>query len=106
MRFTDSDSDWILKLEIGVGILLYLAMASSVTFSLWGILLKHTPVSRIAVFGLTNPVFGVLLSALILREASQSVPLQICTALFLVCLGTCLVNRPEKKKEERIKKGS
>ena len=77
-----------------MGILLYLAMASSVTFSLWGILLKH------------NPVFGVLLSALILRETSQSVPLQICTALFLVCLGTCLVNRPEKKKEERIKKGS
>ena len=34
MRFTDSDSDWILDLEIGVEILLYLAMASSVTFSL------------------------------------------------------------------------
>lgn len=86
----------------GVGILLYLSMVSSVAFSLWGILLKYNPVSRIAIFGFTNPVFGVLLSALILRETSQAALWQICTALFLVCLGICLVNSPEKKKEERI----
>lgn len=80
----------------GAGILLYLALISSVAFSLWGILLKHHPVSRIAIFGFTNPVFGVMLSALILGEKNQAGGWQILLALVLVCLGICLINRRGK----------
>lgn len=82
----------------GAGVLLYLALVSSVAFSLWGILLKRYPVSRIAIFSFTNPVFGVLLSSLILKEKNQAAAWKIMAALFLVCAGIFLVNRPEKKK--------
>lgn len=83
----------------GLGILLYLALISSVAFSLWGVLLKHHPVSRIAIFGFTNPVFGVMLSALILGEENQAQGWQILLALVLVCLGICLINRRGKLPE-------
>lgn len=42
----------------GIGLLVYLAMVSAVAYSLWGILLKYNPVSRVTVFGFMNPVFG------------------------------------------------
>ena len=80
-----------------MAVLIYLALVSSVAFSLWGILLKYHPVSKIAIFGFTNPVFGVLLSTLILREESQTKGWQLAAALVLVCVGICLVNKPPKK---------
>lgn len=86
----------------GVLILIYLALISSVAFSVWGILLKHHPVSKIAVFGFTNPVFGVMLSSLILHEENQTEGWKIVTALVLVCVGIVLVNYqkgPQKEAE-------
>ena len=53
-------------------LLLYMAMISAVAYSLWGLLLKYNPVSRITVFGFMNPVFGVILSALLLGEDNQA----------------------------------
>lgn len=86
----------------GIGVLIYLAFISSAAFSIWGILLKHYPVSRIAIFGFMNPVFGVLLSALILHEKSQAALWKIIIALLLVCTGICLVNVPEKKQQDSL----
>ncbi len=74
------------------GMLLYLALISAVAYSLWGILLKYNPVSRVAVFGFMNPVFGVLLSALWLRE-TDSIGVLSILALVLVCIGIYVVNR-------------
>lgn len=74
-------------------LLLYMAMISAVAYSLWGILLKYNPVSRIAVFGFMNPVFGVILSALLLGENNQAFSLYGLAALILVSLGIFLVNR-------------
>lgn len=74
-------------------LLLYMAMISAVAYSLWGILLKYNPVSRIAVFGFMNPVFGVILSALLLGEKNQAFSLYGLAALALVSLGIFLVNR-------------
>ena len=74
-------------------LLLYMAMISAVAYSLWGLLLKYNPVSRIAVFGFMNPVFGVLLSALLLGEDNQAFSLYGLGALLLVSLGIYLVNR-------------
>lgn len=74
-------------------LLLYMAMISAVAYSLWGILLKYNPVSRIAVFGFMNPVFGVILSALLLGEKNQASSLYGLAALALVSLGIFLVNR-------------
>ncbi len=72
--------------------LVYLAFVSAVAYSLWGILLKYNPVSKVAVFGFMNPVFGVLLSALLLGELT-SIGWKSIAALVLVCAGIYIVNQ-------------
>ncbi len=81
----------------GIFTLLYLAMVSAAAYSLWGVLLKHNPVCRVAVFGFLTPVCGVLLSALLLGEAEQAFNLRSIIALALVCAGIWIVNLPEKE---------
>lgn len=78
----------------GVLMLIYLAFLSAVAYSLWGILLKYNPISRVAVFGFMNPVFGVILSALLLGE-NDSLGVMCIVALLLVCVGIYIVNRPD-----------
>ena len=80
--------------------LFYLACISAVAYSLWGILLKHNPVSKVAIFGFTNPVFGVLLSAWWLGEGSKELGINALVALVLVCIGICIVNYTGKVKSE------
>lgn len=81
------------------GILVYLAFVSAVAYSLWGILLKYNPVSRVAVFGFMNPVFGVLLSAILLKEA-DTLGMSCVAALLLVCAGIYMVNRPDQTSKQ------
>lgn len=75
----------------GLLLLLYLAFLSAVAYSIWGILLKFNPVSKVSVYGFANPVFGVILSTLILGEGSAFGSKSIL-ALFLVCIGIFIVN--------------
>lgn len=81
-------------------LLIYMAMISAVAYSLWGILLKHNPVGRVAVYGFMNPVFGVILSAIILKEQNQAFTLQGLFSLVLVCIGIYLVNRDFSREKE------
>ncbi|XOQ43135.1 MAG: DMT family transporter [Clostridium sp.] len=83
-------SHWTLS---GAAVLLYLAFLSAAAYSLWSILLHYNPVSRVTVFGFMNPVFGVLLSAVILQESRQAFGLKTMAALVLVSLGIYIVNR-------------
>lgn len=76
----------------GIVMLVWLAVVSAVAYSLWGILLKHNPVSKVAVFGFMNPVFGVILSAILLNEQS-ALGIKAVVALLLVCIGIYIVNR-------------
>ena len=73
-------------------LLLYLALISSVAYSVWGILLKHNPVGKVAIYSFTNPIFSVLLSFVFLHETS-SFGIELVLALGLVCCGIWLVNR-------------
>ena len=75
-----------------VGMLIYLAMVSAAAYSLWSLLLKYNPISRVAVYGFMNPVCGVLLSALLLDEAGM-LSVSAVFALVLVCGGIYIVNR-------------
>ena len=75
------------------GLLIYLALVSAVAYTLWGCLLKHNPVSRVTIFGFLTPVFGVVLSALLLSEGG-ALGWSALGALVLVCAGILLVNRP------------
>ena len=74
-------------------LLLYMAMISAVAYSIWGILLKHNPVGRVAVYGFMNPVCGVILSAILLKEQNQAFTFQGLLSLLLVCMGIYTVNR-------------
>lgn len=76
-----------------VGLLIYMAMISAVAYSVWGILLKHNPVGKVAVYGFINPIFGVVLSAVLLGEQNQAFTLQGLVSLILVCIGIYAVNR-------------
>lgn len=77
----------------GVMMLLYLALVSSVAYSLWSTLLKYNPVSKISVFGFMNPVFGVILSAFLLGETEQAFSINALIALLLICVGIITVNK-------------
>ncbi len=76
-------------------LLIYLASLSAIAYSLWASLLKYYPVSRIAVYGFMNPVFGFILSAFLLGE-SEALGLKSIAALVLVCLGIYIVNYTKK----------
>lgn len=80
---------WCVKSVI---LLIYLALISSVAYSVWGILLKHNPIGKVAVYSFTNPLFSVLLSFVFLGESS-SFGWELIVALGLVCGGIYLVNR-------------
>ena len=76
----------------GVAVLIYLSFLSAIAYSLWGILLKYNPVSRVTIFTFTTPVFGVILSKLMLTESGGVSAVNLIVTLVLVCSGILLLN--------------
>lgn len=72
-------------------LLIYLALLSSIAFSLWNLLLKYNKVGPISVFSFLTPVFGVMLSAIFLGE--NIFDIKNIIALVLVCFGIWLSNK-------------
>lgn len=72
-------------------LLVYMAMLSTVAFSLWTMLLKYNTVGKVAVYGFSIPIFGVLFSAMFLGE--QAFSLKNLAALILVSGGILIVNK-------------
>jgi len=72
-------------------LLVYMAFISTVAFSLWATLLKYNPVSKIAVYTFSIPIFGVILSGIFLGESVLS--LRNFIALLLVSGGIILINK-------------
>lgn len=79
-------------------VLLYLASLSAVAYALWGVLLKHNPVSKVSIFSFTTPIFGTILSTLMLEEASGTAPVNLIITLLLVSSGIFLLNCAPKDK--------
>lgn len=77
----------------GVGVLVYLAFVSAIAYTVWSLLLRHNDVSKVAVFGCLNPVFGAILSALILKESGQSFGIKEGVALVLISGGIFIVQK-------------
>jgi len=80
----------------GAAMLIYLALVSSVAYTLWGLLLKRNDVSKISVFGFMTPVTGVILSALMLGEA-DTLGVKHIISLQLIAAGICIVNLRSKQ---------
>lgn len=87
-------------------LLAYMGFISAAAYTLWSMLLSANPVSRVSVFGFMNPVFGAILSAVLLGEASQIDPLRAVLALVLVSAGIVVVNRAPKAASGTAQRGS
>ena len=74
-----------------VGMLAYLALVSSCAYTLWGILLRKSDVSKLSVYGFMTPVTGVVLSALLLGETDR-LGVKYFIALLLIGAGMLTVN--------------
>lgn len=72
-----------------ISLLMYMALLSSVAFSIWTILLKYNKVGFISIFNFLIPIFGSILSAIFLGE--NIFDIKILIALILVCFGIYLV---------------
>ncbi len=70
--------------------LIYLALLSSIAFSLWNLLLKYNSVGRVSVYNFLTPIFGSVLSAIFLGETILEIKNMV--ALLLVCIGIWMVN--------------
>lgn len=81
-------------------LLIYMALLSSVAFVIWTQLLKYNKVGIISVFNFLVPVFGTLLSGLVLGE--NIFDIKILIALILVCYGIFLVYRVKKEKVAEV----
>lgn len=82
--------------HISVGaafMLLYLGFLSACAFTLQGFLLRYNPVSKVAVYKSTNPLFGAVFSAIILNESEQLLSFYTLIAIVLVCLGIFIINK-------------
>ncbi|MDE6791065.1 MAG: DMT family transporter [Clostridia bacterium] len=73
--------------------LLYLGFLSACAFTLQGFLLRYNPVSKVAVYKSTNPLFGAVFSAIILNESEQLLSFYTLIAIVLVCLGIFIINK-------------
>lgn len=76
-------------------LLIYMAFISTIAFSLWATLLKYNPVSKLAVYTFSIPIFGVILSGIFLSETVLS--LRNFIALLLVSAGIILINKSKEK---------
>lgn len=76
----------------GYALFSYMVVMPITAFTIWGTLLKSSQVSQLSAFGFINPITGVILSALFLKESQQVSPLQCIVALVLVSLGIYVVN--------------
>lgn len=74
----------------GLSLLAYMATLSAVAFTLWSLLMKYNKMSKISIYNFLTPVFGGLLSALVLGE--EFFRISTLLALCLVCGGICVVN--------------
>ena len=78
-------------------LLIYMALLSAIAFALWSQLLKYNKVGIISVFNFLIPVFGTILSSIILKE--NIFDIKVLIALLLVCIGIYLVYKRKDIKE-------
>ena len=83
----------------GAAILVYLSFLSAIAYALWGMLLKFNPVSKVTIFSFMTPVFGVLLTKLMLPEESTVKLVNLLISLVLVCLGVFMLNYVKQTKK-------
>lgn len=83
-------------------VLIYLAFSIALAYVIWAVLLKYNPVSEVTVYKFAVPLFGVLVSGLLLGEDIWN--LKTAVSLAAVAAGILLVNfRPKKSETEKLR---
>ena len=85
-------------------VLIYMAVLAAGAYTLWGVLLKYNPVSKVVVFGTLQPLFGAVLSALFLGELSTVNWRESIIGLVIMCAGIYIVNGLSYKIGKKEKK--
>ena len=83
----------------GAAILVYLSFLSAIAYALWGMLLKFNPVSKVTIFSFMTPVFGVILTKLMLPSESDVEIINLIISLVLVCAGVFMLNYTRQNKQ-------
>lgn len=78
-----------------IGLLLYLAFVSAAGFSMWTSLLKYNPVGKVAIYKFTVPLFGVILSYIILNE--RLLGARVILSVILVSTSIIFINLDRKR---------
>ncbi|KUP09869.1 transporter [Bacillus coahuilensis m2-6] len=78
-------------------ILLYLAFLSAAGFVLWNNVMKYNQVGQVSMYLFLVPVFGVMLSSIILNEA---IHMFVLLGLLFVASGIVIVNRSKRQVKE------
>ncbi len=79
-----------------VSVMAYLAFLSAAAYSLWSVLLKYNPVSKVSIYSFMTPVCGVILSNIMLGESGTVAVLNLIGAMVLVSGGILLLNYKKK----------
>ena len=77
---------------VAVAVLTYLSFLSAVAYALWGLLLKHNPVTKVTIYNFMTPVMGVILSNLMLSEQNGVSAMNLLITLILVSGGIIILN--------------
>lgn len=75
-----------------IAVLTYLSFLSAVAYALWGLLLKHNPVTKVTIYNFMTPVMGVILSNLMLSEQNGVSAMNLLITLILVSGGIIILN--------------
>ena len=87
----------IIFTPFGWGLLLYAALLfSSVAFALWTTILKYNKAGEVSIYNFLTPVFGAILSAILIPGERMNITIFI--AIALVAIGIIIMNyhRPKK----------
>lgn len=76
-------------------IFLWLAFISGAAYTLWYLLLRHNKVSQVSIYKFQVPLWGSILSAMLV--AGESITAMTLLALFMTVVGIVLVNISVKK---------
>lgn len=76
----------------------YLCLLSSVAYTVWSVLMKYNPVHKVSILKLFTPIFGALISAMVLQE--KPFTFINVVALILVCTGIYFVNQEKQQNEQ------
>ena len=73
-------------------ILIYLVLVSAIAYSVWSVLLKYNPVTKVTIYSFFIPVFGVCLSYMVFHETNMY-QWNFILALILIVGGTYIVSK-------------